>query len=564
MTPSTVRSLALATLCLTAAAIAGWPTAVVPTPGAQQAVQPHPGFPLSTFSSADFSGSGNCATCHSALRDQAGADVSIDAHWRSTMMAQSAQDPLWQAKVSAEVARTPGLRGVIEAKCATCHAPMARTQAIANGSPVSLLDQGFLDPAHPLNAAAMDGVSCALCHQVQPTGLGTPASFTGGYGIDTTTNAPDRMAFGPFLAPFVQVMRNMVGFTPAHAAHVTEAGLCGSCHTLFTPTVDAAGQAVGTFPEQTPYLEWRHSEYGDGAGTDRTCQSCHMPEATGTVVISNRPGGRVLVPRQPFGQHHFVGGNAFMLQLLAAHVGELQVTASTDQLAWTAQQATQQLGSRTASLAIEEATHAGAALTFALDVRNQAGHKFPTGFPSRRAWLHVTVTDATGRVVFESGRPSADGRISGNDADEDATAVEPHYQSIDDAGQVQIYEAVMRDTDGAVTYTLLRGAAYAKDNRLLPAGFLAATASPDVAVHGDAAADHDFHGGGDRVEYRLDLGKSRGPYRVDARLLYQPVSYRFVADLRRTQSPQVERFGRYFDEADQAPSAAAIASASVP
>ena len=480
------------------------------------------------------------------------------------MMAQSAKDPLWQAKVSSEIARTPALRAVIEGKCATCHTPMARTQAVADGSVVSLFDRGFLDPAHPLHAAAMDGVSCSLCHQVQAADLGTPASFTGGYRVDTTTNAPDRLAFGPFIAPFVQAMRNMTGFTPAQAGHVGDAGLCGSCHTLFTPTVNAVGEVVGTFPEQTPYLEWRHSEYGDGAGEDRTCQSCHMPAATGTVIISNRPGGRMLVPRQPFGQHHFVGGNAFVLQMLAGHVGELQITASTDQLAWTAQQVTQQLGSRTASLAIVDGRRAGTALTFALDVRNHAGHKFPTGFPSRRAWLHVTVTDAAGRVAFESGRPSADGRIEGNDADADATAVEPHYESIDRADQVQVYEAVMRDTDGAITYTLLRGASYAKDNRLLPAGFVPSTASPDVAVHGDAAADRDFDGGMDRVRYTIDVGGAPGPHAVHARLLFQPASYRFVADLRRTQTAQVERFGRLFDEADKVPSVAAIASVSVP
>ena len=59
---------------------------------------------LTTFETADFSGSGVCAFCHSRLSDEAGNDVSNDAHWRSTMMANAAKDPLWQAKISAEVA----------------------------------------------------------------------------------------------------------------------------------------------------------------------------------------------------------------------------------------------------------------------------------------------------------------------------------------------------------------------------------------------------------------------------------------------------------------------------
>ena len=36
--------------------------------------------------------------------------------------------------------------------------------------------------------------------------------------------------------------------------------------------------------------------------------------------------------------------------------------------------------------------------------RNLAGHKFPTGHPYRRAWLHVRVSDPAGRVLFESGK----------------------------------------------------------------------------------------------------------------------------------------------------------------
>ena len=39
---------------------------------------------------------------------------------------------------------------------------------------------------------------------------------------------------------------------------------------------------------------------------------------------------------------------------------------------------------------------------------------------------------------------------------------------ITDQGQVQIYESLMRDTDGNITYTLLRASTYSKDNRLLP------------------------------------------------------------------------------------------------
>lgn len=95
----------------------------------------------------DFSGSGNCATCPSALHDRAGVGVSIDTHWRSTMMANSRKGPLWQAKIESEVTRSPALQPIIEDKCSRCHTPMARTQAVADGSPVAVLGYGFLNSA---------------------------------------------------------------------------------------------------------------------------------------------------------------------------------------------------------------------------------------------------------------------------------------------------------------------------------------------------------------------------------------------------------------------------------
>ena len=63
-------------------------------------------------------------------------------------------------------------------------------------------------------------------------------------------------------------------------------------------------------------------------------------------------------------------------------------------------------------------------------VRNLTGHKLPTGYPSRRVWLHVTVRDAAGAVVFESGAVEPTGAIAGNDNDADRERVEPHYDEI--------------------------------------------------------------------------------------------------------------------------------------
>ena len=196
---------------------------------------------LTIFETDDFSGSGICALCHSRLTDEAGTDVSNDAQWRSTMMANAAKDPLWQAKISAEVflaSANPEAKSLIEEKCSRCHMGMARYQAKTDGTAVGVFTPGFLDPAHYLHEAAMDGVSCTLCHQIQPDNLGTPDSFTGKYVIDTATAPPNRLIFGPYDQPRQNPMQNNAGFLPMPGTQIADSAHCGSCHTLYTPALD--------------------------------------------------------------------------------------------------------------------------------------------------------------------------------------------------------------------------------------------------------------------------------------------------------------------------------------
>ena len=93
---ATVASMqpATATVAPTQPATNAAPTTPQPAPAT---AVPYAGGPLLRFASSRFAGSGDCAVCHSLLADSTGQDVSIDTHWRSTMMANSARDPLWQA-----------------------------------------------------------------------------------------------------------------------------------------------------------------------------------------------------------------------------------------------------------------------------------------------------------------------------------------------------------------------------------------------------------------------------------------------------------------------------------
>jgi hypothetical protein len=352
------------------------------------------------------------------------------------------------------------------------------------------------------------------------------------------------------------VMRSATGVAPGEGRYVQESGLCATCHTLFTTALGATGEPIGSLPEQVPFLEWLHSSYRDR----QSCQACHMPTVDRPTPIASVLGE----PREGLSRHTFLGGNFFMLRMLDRHRAELGVTAPPAELEAVAGATVRQLQSDTATVSIASTGLAQEGrLRFEVAITNKTGHKLPTGYPSRRAWLHVTVRDGTGRTVFESGAIDARGAIAGNDQDEDPLRFEPHYDEIDSPGKVQIYESVMADASGAPTTGLLRGVAFAKDNRLLPGGFDKGAADADIAVRGGAAEDETFVGGGDRVTYRVDVGSATGPFAVEAELRYQPIAFRWARNLASYDAAEPRRFVSYYDQmADE--SSVVLAKATLP
>jgi len=497
-----------------------------------------PGNP--NFTSEHFSGSGNCTQCHNGMTDNNGTNVSIETDWSSTMMANSTRDPLWRAKVRSELNRNPQLSGVINDKCTRCHAPMANFEAKSKSEPFGILDGGFLSSGHSRHDEALNGVSCTLCHQIQDSpNLGTLDSFTGRYEIGN-----NKTIYGPFGDLFPNPMIMNTGYTPTYSAHVKESKLCATCHNLKTPYVDEFGTVLSTtpeseFPEQMPYSEWEHSDY-NGGGNPKTCQQCHMSRANG-VPISVMP--MWLQERDGFAVHEFVGGNKLMLDIFNNNKQQLGVLSNnfSETIA-----KTQAMLNSAANISTVNQSLANGDLEFTLKINSTTGHKLPSAYPSRRVILHVTVKDGQGNVVFESGKINADGSVTGVDADADRSTYEPHYDLITQADQVQVYESIMGDNHNQVTYTLLRGMSYLKDNRLLPPGFDKATAPNDVKVAGNALNDGDFVGGSDQVTYRI-AGLGGASYQVEAELVHQPLAYSFAQDLFEEVDGEVEDFKTMFN-----------------
>jgi hypothetical protein len=269
-----------------------------------------------------------------------------------------------------------------------------------------------------------------------------------------------------------------------------------------------------------------------------------MPELLEPTAVSSVLG----LPRDAFSQHVFRGGNFFMPKLFNRYRLELGVKALPSDFARTVQETVSHLESKTARLVVQQVSIVNRHLQIEVSVENLAGHKLPTAYPSRRVWLSLTVRDRDGQTVFASGRLNQDGSIEGNDNDVDAQRYEPHYARIETPDQVQIYEAIMADHQGQVTTGLLKAVRYLKDNRLLPRGFGKETAHNDIAVRGRAAQDADFAAPGDTVLYSVAVDPSRGPFRVEAALRYQPVAHRWAQNLSAYQAEETERFVRYYGQ----------------
>ena len=535
------RFLSKQSLLLTAA-VALWVFVVMlALPGAQA--------PASTTAPANhaamplFAHSTDCVACHNQIVTADGTDVSIGTSWRSTMMANAARDPYWLAGVRRETIDHPKHAAAIQEECAACHMPMAERMSEAAGHQIDVFAQL---PFSDLNLSddrrlASDGVSCTVCHQIAKDKLGTPESFNGEFVVAGPNAAGVRQVQGPYAidAGRRRIMQSVTGYEQVEAPHIKQSELCATCHTLITEAFGPDGKVIGRLPEQMNYQEWQHSAFN---AEKASCQSCHMPRSTGPVRIASVLGDY----RDGLSQHAFVGGNAFMLRLFSRYRAELGVEALPSELAATAAATVRQLQQDTATLTVGRPELSGGSLAFDVDVKNLTGHKFPTGYPARRTWLHVAVRDGSGRAVFESGAIGADGAIAGNDSDADATRFEPHYEEISRPDQVQIYEPVLGDPAGKPTTGLLTATQYLKDNRLLPRGFDKATAQADIAVHGGARSDADFTGAGDRVRYRVPMAGATGPFTVDVELRYQSIGYRWATNLEKYDAAEPKRFVGYY------------------
>jgi hypothetical protein len=407
-----------------------------------------------------FPTSKTCGGCHGhdpnmhALVTTSGEDVNMYDDWRSTMMANSARDPFWRAKVSHEILINPAHSLELQDKCTSCHAPAGHYQSkLKAHQPHYGLAQLYSD------TLGLDGVTCQACHAQSPVGLG---SFHSGQLNFDTNNI--RVAYGPYEFVFAPPMHNFVGITPKFGPHILDGNLCAGCHTLITNTADLSGNPTGgTFIEQATYHEWLNSRY-DADHENISCQACHMPQLMDEIIIS--ANYQFLTPKSPYGLHELAGANVSMLKLMKNNRDKLGIKATEANFDSTIAATMRMLQQKSLEATLIKGNLTGDSARFSLKLQNKAGHKFPSGYPARRAWVEFVVQDYNGNTLFHSGKMNPDYSISG-----EKMPFEPHYQVIGSPDDTQIYEMVPGDVNGNFTNVLERGDVALKDNRLTPQGF---------------------------------------------------------------------------------------------
>lgn len=492
---------------------------------------------------AVFASAGTCDHCHRqdpegiANVDIFGNDVNVVDDWSTTMMALSARDPYWRAKLSHEIAVNPGHQQELENLCTKCHAPMGNyANQMTSGDHYSI-------EMMTADEVALDGVSCLACHRQLPQP--EEALHTGQLFFD-----PMRMVYGPYESPLITPMALYSNYTPEQGTHINDSKLCAGCHSLVTQSVDTEGNSTGTeFVEQATWHEWLNSAYpAEGV----SCQSCHLPRLPKQAVhIAN---GYNTPAREPYGLHELVGGNALMLRLMKDNKSSLGIAASDEAFDETINKTIDMLQNRTLTMQVQEEFRTEDTLGFSVFLRNLGGHKLPSGYPARRMSVHVTVRNADDEVIFQSGGFTPTFEIIGEDA-----SWEPHYQFIREEEQVQIYEMVMGDVNGNRTTILERGFTHLKDNRLVPRGFSTTHPQYDTTAVVLGEADPDFGiqpgelSGTDRIHYRIPTDEDFSALTVEVNVFYQSVPPNWTTEMFTYDTPEINAFEQMFAEADKSP-----------
>jgi hypothetical protein len=532
--------------------------------------------------------SDNCLGCHGGLgggvagltmfistgkKYGEGYNLSEYGEWRWSPMGLAGRDPVFHSQMESELAlidaefpptRAATVRPALINLCVSCHGAMGQRQLAidAQAGQISRVNGQRLDPSfkleyfdlttalnakglkqtdyeyHKYGNLARDGVSCAVCHHINPP---DPAKVKASGRSDleyflmkNTTGrfnqGPDNILNGPFENVAVLPMEASLGITPKFSPYLKDARVCGTCHTINLPNVDAAHSEfpyldeAETIPEfkpfphtleQATFVEWQNSVFANEANSQefKSCQNCHMPGGfvsndkqinvlqlitqSATIQDTNYPMAEHGAPaealnvpvRGDYRRHEMVGLNVFLESMFDQFNPILGVdkfdpmTYATSGNRLAIDNMVRQAREATADLTVRlEAAPESGPLVAEVTVTNKVGHRFPSGVGFRRAFLEVLATKkSTGKVVWGSGRTNSvgvilDGRGKPLPSEflPDEKTFQPHHQEIRREDQVQIYEELSLNAKHEFTTSFIHRVSHPKDNRLLARGWFSA------------------------------------------------------------------------------------------
>lgn len=276
--------------------------------------------------------------------------------WRQSMHAQAMIDPVYRAAVKL---RQDAFDGAQDQFCLQCHSPI--------GTRGGEIVDGFR--FEDLSQTTLEGVNCVTCHR----SVRIERPFNSGHVLD---------ANGPMRGPISDPVANLA-HESQHSAHFESSTFCAACHDV----TELNGLVL-----ERPYGELK----GSPLAGQSNCQTCHMPEYEGVAAL----GG----PRRTLHHHTFRGAG------VPLEPGFLDETS----MATIRARAKALLESSAEVVAVQmNSPIPGRSMNLSVTVRNKnLAHNLPTGSTfNSQMWLEVIVTDARGRVLYQSGQTDENGDL---------------------------------------------------------------------------------------------------------------------------------------------------------
>lgn len=322
--------------------------------------------------------------------------------------------------------------------------------------------------------------------------------------------------------------------------------------------------------EQTTHLEWVNSDFAK-PGTFESCQDCHMGEkytytengqqqsmaleqenlagemqpfrianiedSSFAPTTHRLPDEEItLTPRPNYRRHQLHGLNVFLnefFQQFPVILGVRQIdymtgSGVTPPLITGRESMLQMADFETADVTVQSFKQTATdQVTADILVTNKVGHYLPSGVGFRRVFLEVQVFADDGDLLWASGRTNSLGAIldgtsnnvlpSEQPVKNPKVPFQPHYQTITSGDQVQVYQELIKDSQGFLTTSFLRRIDHVKDNRLRPKGFdpKVFTNNPSAYIQivgeldGEAKNDPHYYDpkltGSDQITYQMTM-----------------------------------------------------------